>query len=494
MQVTDTGRGVLRRRPTGPWARVVVALVVVLLALGSGALALVVTPMQTVTAAGQTIKVGAASPSWDLSGPGELDLFGQQIPTTVDFVGPVRPRLVLTQISLTDQLDQFLSNGRGTAGDDLERALVQGWKRYFVWQIGVTGLIAVAAFGALAGWLRRSPKASAVLMAVGLVLAEAFNLGATMVTAYTVPSRLSSIGSLEQLVGGTAPPSLPRHTSTAHTVITRVVVVGDSVAAGKGNDLVAHPSEQDRVCNRSRDAFAADLAVSNGWEVTNVACSAASIREGLLGPQQTAGRTIPPQLQDPAVARADLVIINIGADDVHWNVLLGLCAVSRDCANSAQRAFLQQQLSGFSRDLLHLFSQLQLLDNHPAVVVNDYYDPFPGDVDCLRSHGVTDAKRDALEDQLDALNAILDKGAKAAGFRTAIPNFTDHGLCSAQPYVQGLDAKAPFHPTASGQLAIALAVQDALDLHPPATATPTPTPAGPPTPTPTATPTPTPGA
>jgi hypothetical protein len=63
------------------------------------ALALVVTPMQRVSAAGQTVQVGATGPSWDLSGPGELDLFGQRIPTTVQFAGPVRPRLQLTRPS-----------------------------------------------------------------------------------------------------------------------------------------------------------------------------------------------------------------------------------------------------------------------------------------------------------------------------------------------------------------------------------------------------------
>ncbi|WP_310961369.1 GDSL-type esterase/lipase family protein [Nocardioides terrisoli] len=468
------------RRPRARRSRgVVLAVVMVLVALGSGALALVVTPTQSVTAGGQTIEVGAASPSWTLSGPGELSLFGQQIPTTVDFVGPVRPKLVLTRISLTDQLDQFVSSGLGPAGHELEHALVSGWKDYFFWQTVVTGLIALALFGAMAGWLRRSPKATASLMAVGLALALAFDLGATMVTAYTVPSRLRTVDSLEELVGGAPPPSLNRHISTARTTINRVVVVGDSVAAGKGNALVPHATEQDRICNRSRDAFPAALGVSSGWQVVNLACSGASIRAGLLGPQHAAGHRIPPQLRNPAVAKADLIVVNVGADDVHWDVLLGLCAVSRDCANSAQRAFLQQQLANFSRDLLHLFSQLQLLDNHPTVVVNQYYDPFPDDISCLVPHGLTEAKRGSLEDQLGALNTILKKGAEAAGFHVATPNFAGHGVCSAQPYVQGLHADAPFHPTPSGQLAIALAVEDALHLHvlpESATQTPTPTP------------------
>lgn len=42
------------------------------------------------------------------------------------------------------------------------------------------------------------------------------------------------------------------------------------------------------------------------------------------------------------------------------------------------------------------------------------------------------------------------------------PDFAGHQLCTSQPYVQGLDAAAPFHPTATGQSAIALADQAVL--------------------------------
>ena len=47
--------------------------------------------MQPVTVAGQTVRVGAAAPTLSVSGPGELDLFGQRLPTTIGFLGPVRP-------------------------------------------------------------------------------------------------------------------------------------------------------------------------------------------------------------------------------------------------------------------------------------------------------------------------------------------------------------------------------------------------------------------
>jgi len=45
--------------------------------------ALKVAPLQTVTVAGQVIKVGTTAPTLSFSGPGEIDLFGQSLPTHV---------------------------------------------------------------------------------------------------------------------------------------------------------------------------------------------------------------------------------------------------------------------------------------------------------------------------------------------------------------------------------------------------------------------------
>ncbi len=48
----------------------------VLVASASIAVALLVTPMQPVSVAGETVRVGAAAPTLSASGLGELDLFG----------------------------------------------------------------------------------------------------------------------------------------------------------------------------------------------------------------------------------------------------------------------------------------------------------------------------------------------------------------------------------------------------------------------------------
>ena len=139
----------------------VAALLVV--SVASIAFALRVTPEQSVSALGQTVAVGTASPSWSASGPGEVVLFGRSLPTQVEFVGPVRPRLALTDISIDAQVEgAFSPPGRAAAAAVLGDALAAGWRRYFAWEIAFVTIGAVVLFGAIAGWRGFSWKRTAV--------------------------------------------------------------------------------------------------------------------------------------------------------------------------------------------------------------------------------------------------------------------------------------------------------------------------------------------
>jgi lysophospholipase L1-like esterase len=438
------------------------ALLFLAVAAASIAVSLWATPMQQVSAAGQTVQVGVAPPSLDLSGPGQLVLFGQQLPTSVQFEGPVRPRLVLSRITLSEQLAQLTAQDPRASARELEDALVSGWRRYFVWQIVVVGLCAIVFLGAIAGWLRHGAKRTVKLIVIGLVIAEAIDMGAIMITASSTPQKLRGIHSLHDLVGdSTTPTTLPGDPIPSRE-IRKVAVIGDSTAAGQGNRSVPHPTKDDKACHRSADAFGENLARTDAWDVTNLACGGATVENGLLGPQWVGDRMQNPQLDAPAVAQADVVIVSIGANDVRWADLLRLCAVANSCANQAAQAYFQQQLAGFSRNLLDLLSRLQLLKNHPIVLVNQYYDPFDPDANCLTELGMTESKRRTLEADLSALNTLLANAAKTAGFLSVRPDFADHGVCAPESYVQGVHDKAPFHPNASGQLAIALADDNAL--------------------------------
>ena len=201
----------------------------------------------------------------------------------------------------------------------------------------------------------------------------------------------------------------------------------------------------------------------NQWNVDNLACSGATVDEGILGVQLTGDRRIAPQL---AVAKratdAEVVIVNVGANDLGWSTLVFLCAASSSCDNRGLTALFQRSLDDFTQDYYELLRQLSALPGDPLVLVNRYYSPFDPSLDCLESLGLTGDKLDVLLDRLDALNEVLAAGAEAFGHRTVQPDFTGHELCTDQSYVQGPDDPAPLHPNARGHLVIALADERAL--------------------------------
>jgi lysophospholipase L1-like esterase len=441
------------------WLAGLVLLVVV--ACGAIAVALQVSPMQTVAVAGQVIQVGATAPSLSLSGPGEIDLFGQSLPTNIQFTGPVRPRLQLSQISINSELTTFVEGTKQAGAERIIGArLADGWKRYFAWETAVTGAGMLILVGALAGWRRVPYRTTVKLLAAGLLIAEALNVGAIMVTTYTAPALLRQVHSLSALVGSQT--RLPRIDPPGRPLRrVQAVVIGDSTAAGAG--LALAPGATARACGRSADSYASDLSSVNGWKVLNLACDSATISHGLIGPQVHNGVRLPPQLaQAERASRASVIIVSVGADDLNWAAVLRYCSVTPNCNDRATQAYFQQQLASFSKDYLDLLSRLAALPAHPQVIINRYYNPFGTQPGCLGPAGLTTANLQTLTSRLATLNAVLARGAAQFRFSSPQPDFTGHELCSPQPYVQGLGAAAPFHPTTAGQLAIALADQAVL--------------------------------
>jgi lysophospholipase L1-like esterase len=441
----------------------VVTATLLAITFASIAFGLRVTPLQSVSALGQTIGVGAAPPSLSFSGPGEVDLFGQSLPTSVRFFGPVRPRLVLNSITLNQQVaglfDPATSDESAQALGD---RLASGWTRYFLWEIAFVAIGALLLLGIVAGWRRHawSWKKTLVTIAGGLVFVEAVNIGLIMLTATTAPAKLHQVGSLGELVGRSEEAPIAAAPGPSLTGI-QAVVLGDSTAAGLGGTPLPDPTALDGACGRSVDSYAVHLADVNRWNVRNLACGGATIRAGVLGPQIAGDRTIPAQL---AVAKratgATAIVVSVGANDLRWAPMIRLCAAFEGCDDKASTLFFQRSLALFTRDYYELLRQLATLPNHPRIVINLYYAPFETTDDCIS--GLTPAKISVLLDRLAGLNAVLAEGAKTFGYLAAQPDFTGHGACSAQPYVQGISDAAPFHPNATGELVIALADERAL--------------------------------
>jgi hypothetical protein len=438
-----------------------------LITVGAIWLALRVTPLQTVSAAGQSAQIGATA-SMSLSGPGELDLFGQAMPTNPHFSGPIRPRLQLTHITIDQQVVRTLkADGPRTIELSLSQQLAAGWTRYFEYETLIVAAFALVGLVAIVGVVRRHSVTRKVVLltaVAGTAFAVVANVGGVLLTASSTPKVLGSVKTLDQLVGIDPNAFAPPRQQGKPLTGVQAVVIGDSTASGDGLPLAANASSLDRACSRSPEAYASDLAAVNGWSVLNLSCSSATITNGLLEQQVlNDGSLAPVQLIEAEQAtHAKLIIVSVGADDVQWSIMTRLCAASTVCNDKVSSAYFTQLLGSFTRSYYQLLLDLANLQNHPAVLINQYYVPFGKDLSCLSKYQMTPAKVGVLMSRLGQLNSVLAQGAHAYGFGVVQPRFTGHELCTADPYVQGASDPAPLHPTAAGQLAIALADQQAL--------------------------------
>jgi len=448
---------------------------------GSIWLALRVTPLQTVSAAGQTAQVGATLPNASVKGPGELDLFGQVMATRPQFTGPIRPKLVLEHITIDSRVVQMLrSDGPQKVELTLSQQLAAGWEHYFLWETLIAVGFAAVPLVAVAA-VRKKP-AIWKLLAGGLAIVCAVNIGGILLTASGTPKVLRSVKTLDDLVG-VDPLTEPPPAGGPEPGV-QAVVIGDSTAAGWGLPWGPKPSDLDKACGRSPDAYASDLATANNWNVLNLACGSATITNGLLGPEVLYnGQLAPPQFQQAETAtHAKLIIVSVGADDLSWSVMTRLCAATAVCNDKISSAYFSQLLDSFTRSYYELLSDLDRLPWHPAVLVNEYYSPFGASISCLAHYGMTPAKERVLLSRLSQLNTVLTQGAGLFRFGVADPQFTGHELCTPDPWVQGPGDPAPLHPNASGELAIALADEQAMPtLSPAPVVLPTPSPSSTPT-------------
>jgi hypothetical protein len=150
---------------------------------------------------------------------------------------------------------------------------------------------------------------------IGVAVVAVVNVGGVLLTARSTPAVLRSVKTLDDLVGADALQPLPSSTGRPLPGV-QAVVVGDSTAAAVGNPEAQNASALDRACGRSSESYAADLAAVNDWNVLNLACSSATIANGLLGAQVLGdGQIVQPQLAEAQRAtHAKVIIVSVGAE------------------------------------------------------------------------------------------------------------------------------------------------------------------------------------
>lgn len=288
------------------------------------------------------------------------------------------------------------------------------------------------------------------------------------------------------------------------------VALGDSVASGEGinygwvyqngnwqqtgpsnpvweptTDLT--PAVQD--CHRSAQGYPALVAASTGYNVINLSCSGASVTAGVLGNIQFDSKTTgaaqlgtatagfaPPNASYDA-AKPQVVTITIGMDDVGFEDLLTTC-YTQSCGSASDDQALDAKIATFQTNLETMLTEIKnrgTADGYvPWVVLTNYYDPFNdaqikcGDIDLGFGFGLSATQITWLESKLQVLNQAI-VAASATYPKAKIADISNvlagHQLCSTDPWVYGPsiiyddpNSPAPFHPTPSGQQAIASVV------------------------------------
>lgn len=247
--------------------------------------------------------------------------------------------------------------------------------------------------------------------------------------------------------------------ATVHAQAIRYAAMGDSVAAGLGLSSLASPSAQDVACGRSAQAYSAYVATAWGTSVKNVACSGAEA-DNLYNTQTTNGVTLAPQV-DAAFAQGKptVITLTVGANDIGWTNVIKKC-YAYSCGSTTDDVA-AKTLRGVLR--VQLFKALWYINQKsggqpPQVLLSGYYAPFSG-ASCSDTVGLTSAEKSWVNSQTAQLNQAIYSVTQWYGFARYVPvSFAGHQLCSTSPWIQGLKAIAPFHPTASGQRAIARSV------------------------------------
>jgi lysophospholipase L1-like esterase len=233
------------------------------------------------------------------------------------------------------------------------------------------------------------------------------------------------------------------------------VALGDSVAAGLGL-----PADQNSgVCQRSSQGYPNLVAASINRPLVNVSCSGATFGD-LSTSQSVDGPNVDAQLDQAfANGKPGLITITAGANDVHWADFIRACYVS-NCVTAVNNTAAKAAVLALRAKMQYVLSDIYIRSNGnpPRVLITGYYNPFS--INCQnQQQQITRPELDWLSKQQFNLNITLRETGKKFSFVRYVPvNFGGHDICSSDPWVQGLDDTAPFHPTAVGQQAIARTV------------------------------------
>jgi lysophospholipase L1-like esterase len=439
-------------------------------------LAATITPSRSVDTLGQHFTVNAVTPSWSFTGHGEITI-NTGTPQTfyllpTRYYGPVRAHLTVdAPFQGSDLLNKAAINHK--LPPDVSAQFVAGFRAWLInFALIALGISLALSVGVAFVFLnfKNNRRRQAGMLVLRSFIATTISLAITAALFVAGSSSITRATSLDDLVGH----------STLHLSPVPMgpklkgydaVSIGDSRAATQGGKSLKNPTKEDSACRRSSDSLAAQIGRIEGWRVLNLACSGATINEGLMGPQPRSGHSLIPQISAvKQMTNIKAVFVTIGPNDLWWSRAIGLCYLADVCNDNLTTPDYQALLEKFKWSYHDLLVELQGLTNgpdggHPVIVINGSYDVTRQGASCAATKGLTPDKIGMLNQRNADLNQALQVGAGLFGFRFIKPELKT--LCDDLSDSPGADIREPtdkdaFHPTGNGVMVMAIA--DALTL------------------------------
>ena len=264
-----------------------------------------------------------------------------------------------------------------------------------------------------------------------------------------------------------------------------VVVLGDSYSAGEGAGTYRADTDRRQIdeCHRSDETWgvrhAMWLASAQGkdLDLRFVACSGARI-DDLYFSNHNWGIIEPRQL-DALRSTTDVVTISIGGNDVGFVTVFSYCItqIIGSCERSEKLTVadglpgdrLDRTFNALFDDLVSAYRAIKTLAPNAVIYVEGYPNLLPSEGCWSAIAGLNDDELQYLRDKATNLNDVVEAAAARAGV-VYVPaaDFTDHELCSTDPWANGLEAKRSLnwsrqreamHPKAAGYAAMATQLQ-----------------------------------
>jgi lysophospholipase L1-like esterase len=219
--------------------------------------------------------------------------------------------------------------------------------------------------------------------------------------------------------------------------------LGDSYSSGVG----APPYDLDASCQRSSRSYPPLWsAAHHSTSFEFLACSGTKTADVLV-------------TQIPALRPStDLVTITIGGNDAGFSPVLGTCTVvtsDRTCNAAVDAAEAFERFVLPSR-LARTYAAIRRAAPHARVIVLGYPRLFDLGASCTDPHAPNLSRRRKLNHGADVLNDVINQAvSQQSGFSFADvrDRFTGHGVCSADPWINGPSVPTslgPYHPNQAG--------------------------------------------